>query len=254
MGFDTTEERLQELFAAYGEVVSVNVITDRATGRPRGFAFVEMATDAAQAAGHEVYTPTLTGLGEREHLASRDVGLDTHITDIVNVLRFEDLWDVINVGGSYGGMIITGMAERMPERLSHLLYLDACVPRDGEAVVDLYPSPASLRTDCEAMLAAGTWRVPYKVAEAWKLVDHPVRTVLQPLAVRSPVAAAIPRTFIYCAQTPDEAIQEIMGRTAQRAREAGWRYRELPTGHCALWTMPEETARLFLEVAAEIGA
>ena len=83
-----------------------------------------------RAAGHDVFTPTLTGLGERVHLASPDVGLDTHIQDILMVLEYEELRDVILVGYSYSGMVITGVAERAPERLAHLVYLDAYVPRE----------------------------------------------------------------------------------------------------------------------------
>src|SRR4051794_30531978 len=84
-----------------------------------------------RSAGHEVYAPTLTGLGERVHLASPDTDLETHIRDIDNVLRFEDLTDVVLVGWSYGGMIVAGAADRAPERIAQLVYLDADAPRDG---------------------------------------------------------------------------------------------------------------------------
>src|SRR5688572_12471656 len=98
-----------------------------------GWAWRSVAKDL-QAAGHEVFTPTLTGSGERVHLASPEIGLDTHIQDIVNVLRFENLSDVLLVGHSYGGMVITGVAEQMPERIDQLIYLDAFAPRDGESL------------------------------------------------------------------------------------------------------------------------
>ena len=87
--------------------------------------------------GHEVYTPTLTGLGERVHLLTREIGLDTQIADIVNVLVFEDLHDVILVGHSLAGMIITGVADQVPERISKLIYLDSFLPENGESIMDL---------------------------------------------------------------------------------------------------------------------
>ena len=87
-------------------------------------------------AGHEVFTPTLTGLGERNHLLTPDVDLATHIADVDNVLEFEDLHDVILVGHSYGGMVISGVADRSAERLSHLVYVDAFVPEHGESLED----------------------------------------------------------------------------------------------------------------------
>jgi pimeloyl-ACP methyl ester carboxylesterase len=90
-----------------------------------------------RARGHEVFTPTLTGLGERIHLASPEVNLDTHITDIVNVIRYEDLEGVVLVGWSYGGMVVSGVLDRVPERLARVIYLDAEVPREGESAFDV---------------------------------------------------------------------------------------------------------------------
>src|SRR5439155_14731329 len=93
-----------------------------------------------RAAGHDVFTPTLTGVGERAHLISADVGLSTHIQDVVAVLRMEDLHDVVLCGQSYGGMVVTGAAGREPDRIAHLVYLDALVPLDGQSVADVTPS------------------------------------------------------------------------------------------------------------------
>ena len=92
-----------------------------------------------RAAGHEVYAPTLTGLGERKHLLRPDIDLDTHITDIVHVLEYEDLEDVILLGHSYGGMVITGVADRAGSRIRRLVYLDAAHPRNGESLADVTP-------------------------------------------------------------------------------------------------------------------
>src|SRR6185312_289139 len=92
-----------------------------------------------RALGHEVFTPTLTGLGERQHLMSPEVGLDTHIKDVLGVLEYEDLHDVILVGHSYAGMVIAGVAEKAAERIAHLVYLDAFVPADGKSLADYQP-------------------------------------------------------------------------------------------------------------------
>jgi pimeloyl-ACP methyl ester carboxylesterase len=92
-----------------------------------------------RAYGHDVYAPTLTGLGERAHLATPDVGLATHIDDIVSVAEFDDLDDLILVGTSSGGTVITGVANRIPGRIASLVYLDAFVPSDGQCTFDLLP-------------------------------------------------------------------------------------------------------------------
>src|SRR5579864_6960902 len=107
-----------------------------------------------QAAGHTVFNPSLTGLGERAHLASPSVNLSTHIQDVCNALFYEDLTDVILVGHSYGGMVVTGVADRMPERIKHLVFLDAFVPGDGQSLRDLAANPNNATPD------TGDWRVP----------------------------------------------------------------------------------------------
>ena len=98
-----------------------------------GWAFREV-DDLLTAQGHKVYRPTLTGQGERVHLATLDVGLETHITDVVNTVLFEELDDIVLMGHSYGGMVVTGVADRIPDRISQLIYLDAFVPEDGQSV------------------------------------------------------------------------------------------------------------------------
>src|SRR5690606_23173943 len=112
-----------------------------------------------RASGHEVYTPTVTGVGERVHLASPEITLETHVQDIVNVLEFEDLRDVVLVGYSYGGMIATVIADRVPERIRRIVYLDAFVPRDGEALQDIIPELAA-RMEALAKEKGDGWRIP----------------------------------------------------------------------------------------------
>ena len=106
-------------------------------GMTSGGFWMKPVAQRLRKAGHEIYTLTLTGLGERSHLLTRDIDLDTHIQDVLNVLEFEDLDDVILVGKSYSGMVITGVAEAMPERIKHLVYLDAFVPQDGQSLADI---------------------------------------------------------------------------------------------------------------------
>lgn len=210
-------------------------------------------------AGHSVLTPTLTGLGERAHLLTPDVGLDTHIQDVTAVLTYEDAWDVVLVGHSYGGLVIAGVADRVTDRIGHLVYLDALVPQPGEMLREVFSPDGIDELDARAWEFGHGWRVPPftpavfgVTAEddvAWmqpRLTDQPWRRSLKdPLPLlTTPGAAALPRTFIFCVSPRRE------DRFADRARtEVGWRYRELATGHDAMVTAPEELAALLLELA-----
>ena len=113
---------------------------------------------ALRRAGHEVYTPTLTGLGERSHLLSPSINLDTHVTDILNVFQHEELSDVVLVGHSYGGMVVTGVADVLPDNIKSLVYLDAFVPENGQSLLSLLPSggpaPKAVNEYCLAPLPA----------------------------------------------------------------------------------------------------
>jgi pimeloyl-ACP methyl ester carboxylesterase len=108
--------------------------------------------------GHAFFTPSYTGLGERAHLANPTIDLDTHIEDVLSVLRFEDLHDVVLLGHSYGGMVATGVADRARERIAHVIYLDAFVPKDGQSLFDLVPEPQSRGQRASAAAGDG-WRV-----------------------------------------------------------------------------------------------
>ncbi len=199
-------------------------------------------TRRLRAAGHEVYTPTLTGLGERVHLATPGVDLATHVRDVVNVLEAEDLRKVVLAGHRYGGMPITGVAERAAGRLAHLVYLDAFVPRDGEALLDLLGPRA--RADTEAAFARSDdgWRVLWPgdttTPRPWppatpRFAPQPWRTFAQPLAVRDAAAAALPRTYVRCTadKEPGSFMADAFATSWARAREGGWRVRALDAGH-----------------------
>jgi pimeloyl-ACP methyl ester carboxylesterase len=203
----------------------------------------------------------MTGLGDRVHLASPDIDLDTHITDIVNVLRFEDVSDVILVGWSYGGTIVAGVADREPERLRHLVYLDSDVPRDGDTSAP--PSKHAPRAELARLHGAG-WRVPPNVLhvedlllaglpeaqQRWireRFVPHLLRTWLQPIHL-SGAAATVPTTYIRCLGDYDPADEDTQPQDTRIRSEPTWRYIEMHAGHNAPFSAPEELARLLLDL------
>jgi pimeloyl-ACP methyl ester carboxylesterase len=193
-----------------------------------------------RAAGHEIYTPTLTGLGERVHLVSPDVTLSTHIEDIVNVLEFEDLRDVVLVGHSYAGMVITGVAERVPARLAGLVYVDAYVPENGQRLTDLLPPELLEELVAQAAESGVDWLLPHDSPDAPRRTDFPIAAGLEPLAVTNPDAARLSRAYIACVERIDHPLYSHFAEAAARAQREGWDYFELPTGHRPMETMPEE--------------
>jgi pimeloyl-ACP methyl ester carboxylesterase len=218
-----------------------------------------------RAGGHDVFAITATGMGDRVHIAGPQVDLDTHITDVVNVLFFEELTDVTLVGWSYGGMIITGVAQRVPERLAQLVYLDADVPADGDTAYDAEFCSEDVRAlDRAAAEAAGTpgfipvdpyldWLrsiISDPVDRAWlcaRLRPQPLATYTQPIRFTNPAAAAVPRAFIFCNEAKGDAAEDFTVRTAMRVRsEPGWRYKELAETHLAPINDPQATAEALL--------
>ena len=207
--------------------------------------------------GHELFTPSYTGLGERSHLATPEVGLETHIQDILNVLFYEDLRDLVLIGHSYGGMVATGAADREPERLRHLVYLDAFVPRDGQALFDPLPPDARARMQEGARTEGAGWRVPPippppDTSEADLAWTGP-RRVMQPLkAFEQPVRLTgaldrVPRTYVYALRAgPGDTFRQFTDRARS---EPGWRYEELDVTHNPHITAPDLLADL-LERAA----
>ena len=224
-----------------------------------------------RAAGHDALAPTPTGLGDRVHLADPAIDLDTHVTDVVNALGFADLTDVTLVGHSYGGMVITGVAERVPERLAQLVYLDAAVPADGE---DSYavsaPSPEARQEALVADMAAGfdagvpgflppdvavDWireRTPDPADQDWlfaKFVPHPLATWTQPVRLDNPAAAALPRSYVFCTKGKGDVATDDSVRAAERARtDPAWRYLELEDTHMVIVNDPVATAEALLSL------
>ncbi|WP_326958891.1 alpha/beta fold hydrolase [Amycolatopsis sp. NBC_01286] len=208
-----------------------------------------------EAAGHRAFAPSLTGYGDKAHLLAPDVGLGTHVDDIAGLIEGEQLDDVVLVGHSYAGMVVSGVANRVPERIVHLVYLDAMVPEDGETAIDVMPISKQL-----VDAAVDGWRVPplpelppplglFGVTDpddvAWlrsMLSDQPVRCLTEPVRLDDPAVRAIPRTHIHCVAGRPEGI-------TRRPVPAGERVRELPTGHDCMITMPAELAGLLLETS-----
>lgn len=213
-----------------------------------------------RAAGHEVYTPTLTGLSDRAHLLRCGVDLTTHITDVVNLLFYEDLADVILVGNSYAGMVVTGVAAKAAQRLKLLIYLDAYIPADGQSESDLWPPERRAIAEAAEAEARGLAQAPppalFGVADpalaAWiaaRSTPHPVATYTEPVPPGNAMSAALPRMFIHCTANPPTT-PDVFGPFAAQARAKGWKVREIATGHLAMLTAPRELARLLDELAA----
>jgi pimeloyl-ACP methyl ester carboxylesterase len=198
--------------------------------------------------GHQVYRPTLTGLGERFHLATPEVNLETHITDIINVLEFEELEEVVLVGHSYGGMVVTGVADRASDRIRHLVYLDAFVPLDGESVADLAEGFMS-RLEASGATAGSDFVRPVWVEPGSPPpadVPHPLKTLTDPIRLGGPPGHDIPVSYIITRDSPGAA--DSFDPSLARAREFGWTIYELVADHNPQWSTPGELAALLATI------
>jgi len=198
--------------------------------------------------GHEVFAPSLTGLGERKHLARSNIDLDTHTEDVVSLLEMEDLRDVILVGHSYGGMVITGAADRAHARIRRLVYLDAFVPENGKCALD-YVVPERAARMREEGERTGTVTPP--PVSLWGLTrpehidfvkpreaPHPYRTMAQPIRLGG---FKLPRTFVYCSSPATGSFDQF---AAKYRSDPAWQFFELETGHDAMILMPERVAEI----------
>lgn len=202
-----------------------------------------------RARGHRLLTPSYTGLGERAHLARRDIDLDTHITDVVNVLVYEDLRDVVLVAHSYGGMVGTGVADRARDRIRRLIYLDAFVPeRDNQSFLELTGQGDQVRA-----AAVDGWRVPPNPSPpdtpkedlewiAARRLHHPLGTLEQKLKLtKGPLT--LPRDYILCTKS------EAFRRYAEKAKADGWPVHELDSSHNPFITIPDALMALLERIA-----
>ena len=216
---------------------------------------------------HDVYAVTLTGLGERSHLLTPEVGLHTHVDDVVNLLEFQDLREVVLVGHSYAGMVVGCASHRVPERIAHLVYLDAFVPEHGKSFFDLQAERFREMFQERAKVEGDGWKIPALDPSSeslgvtdgsdveWlrsKLTAHPLRTFTEPAILENSDADRIPRTYIFCTgNPPDGSLPRIAKQIKGRA---DWRYTELAAPHAAMITAPELLSEKLLEVAQELPA
>jgi len=200
--------------------------------------------------GHEVFAPSLTGLGERRHLARPDIDLDTHISDVVSLLEMEDLREVVLVGHSYGGMVITGAADRAPERIGRLVYLDAFVPENGKCALDYVVPERAARMRDEGERVGSITPPPLSL---WGLAEqehidfvkprevrHPYRTMSQPIRLSGNLKN-VPKTFVYCSSPATGSFDQF---AAKYRSDPKWKFFELKTGHDAMILMPERVAEI----------
>jgi pimeloyl-ACP methyl ester carboxylesterase len=219
--------------------------------------------------GHEAYPVTLTGLGERVHLASPEVNLETQITDVVNLVEFEDLHNVVLLGHSYAALVVTGAADRMPERISQLMYLDIGPPLDGIALIDTFEPEAREQVERQVKELGDGWRLPMppweELAEQGSLeglgdeqrsmmrsraVDQPFGTYTQPLRLENPDREALPKVGILCSFSLEQ-VQAMIASGAPEFREMAspnWRFVELPTGHWPMFSRPDDLAVMLLDL------
>jgi pimeloyl-ACP methyl ester carboxylesterase len=216
--------------------------------------------DLLRARGHRAFTPTMTGLGERSHLATADISLSLHVTDIVNVLRYEDLRDVVLCGHSYGGLVISGVVEAVPERIAALVFLDAFVPEDGQSLHDLVPESNRVR-QLETAAANGGFIPAIPAANfgvnesdrAWvdaNCVPHPLETMRQGLRLNGARERVAHKTYLRAGtyrSIPFEAAREAL------SAKPDWVVEVIPSGHDVMVDAPEALASALIAAAERAG-
>lgn len=189
-----------------------------------------------RAQGHRVYRPTLTGQGERVHLASPDITLDTHIQDIVNVILWEDLRDVVLVGRSYGGMVISGVIDRVPDRIKRAIYIDAFLPDDGESVLDIAKSKVTIQED--GFILPRRWKAGQTPPH---MVPQPGKTFSQKISLKHQDATArIPTTYLLTVEAGKSPQDDEFFKFSERARSRGWKVLTMEADHGPENSRPDE--------------
>lgn len=197
-----------------------------------------------QAQGHEVHVATLTGLGEKKHLISPAITLDTHVTDVTNLIETEGLTDFVLAGHSYGGMVITETANRLGDRIRALVYVDAFLPRDGEALWDIADDPSrkhyiDAQRDMPGLVA------PFPGSPSF-LTRHPLLTLLEPVRTTPKAQGIAKRTYVYATKGAPTVFTKFHARVAD---DPAWKVHSVDTGHGVMQEKPEETTAILLEAA-----
>ena len=209
--------------------------------------------------GHRVFTPTQTGLGERSHLLSHDITLDTFVADLAGVMESEDLTEAILVGHSFGGLAISGVADRTPERILHLVYLDSLILENGQTPFGVLSAEAvATRRQQIAAQGGGVGIAPpppaaFGIPEDHPATDwvrrhltpHPVSTYDSPLRLNNPVGNGRPCTYIACTEPSYAALEGVREWVK---RQPGWAWQEIATGHDAMGTAPDELTRMLAAI------
>lgn len=220
----------------------------------------ERVTTRLRAAGHKVFAPTLPGVGSRAHIASPSIGLTTHIEDVVGLIEMAEIDDVVLVGHSYGGMVITGAAERIAPKLSTLVYLDAFVPKDGQALMSLVPPERAQAMAMGAVNEGDGWKVPaphpgaYFGVKKQDDIDWIVRrctpqsllTFMQPVRTKGEWEKVKRKVYIRAQGHPGPTFATF-GEMAKTT--AGWDYHDVACGHEVMVEMPQELTDILLKLA-----
>lgn len=207
-----------------------------------GWYFQELA-EALRAHGHKAYTASLTGVGERRHLMRGDVNLDTHVDDIVHLLQSEQLADVVLLGHSYAGMVVSGVIDRIPERISTAIYVDACVPTDGQSCFDLVNDV--LRKLFLENAANDGFSVPPKPGLDPRATPHPLAAFLQRIRLKNG-APRMRRVYVYLSGWAESPFTEVYRRLRSMPE---WQTFELPVGHNVIAAAFDELLEILLKTA-----
>ncbi len=216
-----------------------------------------------RAAGHEVFTPTLTGVGEREHLYSPAIDLDTHIKDVLGVIDTEELDDFVLCGHSYGGMVVTPVADQRADRIRALVYLDAFLPKDGQSLLDMVPS--QMRATYETEAAKNNGRVPPQQNAtqrgitdpgdiAWvdrHRTGQPLGTLNKKIKLTGKIDRIPTKMYILCSEFRPSPFHKFAGEVQTMA---GWLLRDIPCHHLPNISMPDDVVKLLLEAGNHTGA
>jgi pimeloyl-ACP methyl ester carboxylesterase len=228
----------------------------------------DLVTPRLQALGHAVLTPLLSGLENDSNTLSSDIGLQTHIADVVGLLTRENLHEVTLVGHSYAGMIISGVAEKVSQRLNHLVYVDAFIPRNGQSALDLLPEAVVQMFRRQAETTGNGWLLPAGEGQLdlWglqpgakrdfvraRLSDFSLRCFEETIQLPTNAAATLKRSYLACVADGYPA-RPLFQQFADRAINEGWRYHELPTGHDCHVEMPDEFVSKLLAAEPQFTA